>query len=89
MYRVVFVKNMLVHGQSGKKSKKVRVFGIFKSDPGDCFLDPYKKSNYFCFNRRESLSSLIYYRTVIYKIWTVFELVGKSRKMSMFFPQLM
>ena len=56
MYRVVFVENMLLHGQNGKKSKKLRVFGIFKSDPGGCFLDPRKKSNvpiFFFFNRHE------------------------------------
>ena len=34
MYSVVVVENMLLHGQNGKKSKKVRVFGIFKSDSG-------------------------------------------------------
>ena len=39
---MVFVENVFLHGQNGKKSKKVRVLGIFKSDPGDCFLDPHK-----------------------------------------------
>ena len=47
MYRVVFDENVLLHGQNGKKSKKVRVFGIFKNDPWGCFLDPHKKSNYW------------------------------------------
>ena len=31
--KFVFVENVLLHGQNGKKSKKVRVLGIFKSDP--------------------------------------------------------
>ena len=71
MYRVVFVENVLLHGQNGEKSKKVRVLGYLKViRGGGCFLDPHKKLNYFLifFNRREILSSLIYYRTVIYKI---------------------
>ena len=74
------VENVLLHGQNGKKSKKVvRVFGIFKSDSESCFLDSHKKSNdwanfLFFFNRREILSSLIYHMTIIDKIWTVFEL---------------
>ena len=47
MYRVVFVENVLLRGQNGEKSKEVRVFGVIKSDPGGCFLDPIKKSNYW------------------------------------------
>ena len=44
---MVFVENVLLNSQNGKKSKIVRVFGIFKSDPGGGFLDPHKKSNYW------------------------------------------
>ena len=86
MYRMVFVENVLLHGQNEKESKKVRVLGIFKRDPGGCFLDPHKKLNYFCiifffFNRREILSSLIYNEPLSsYK-----RKVGKSLKMSKFF----
>ena len=49
MYRVVFGENVLLHGHNGKKSKKVRVLGIFKSDLGGgaVFLDPRKKSKYW------------------------------------------
>ena len=49
MSRVVFVKNVLLHGQNGKKSKKMRVFGIFKSDPRGCFWIPIKNLTTFEF----------------------------------------
>ena len=47
MYRVVFDENVFLHGQNGKKSKKVRDLGIFKRERGGCFLDPHKKWNYW------------------------------------------
>ena len=37
MYKIIFVENVLLHGQNGIKSKQVQVFRIFKSDPGGCF----------------------------------------------------
>ena len=75
MYRVVFVENVLLHGQNRKKSKKVRVLEIFKIDPGCCFLDPHKNRTIFeLFLIDAKFCPLIYYRAVIYKIWTVIEL---------------
>ena len=92
MYRVVIVENVHLHGQNRKKSKKFRVFGIFKCDPGGCCFDLHKNRTtrpiFYFFNRREILSSLIYYRPIIYKIWTVTSYkrkAGKSPKISKFF----
>ena len=95
MYRLIFVKNVFLHGQNGKKSKKVRVLGILKRDPGNCFLDPINNRTtgpifYFFFNRREILSFLIYYRTVIYiqnmdRFRVISKKTGKSPKISRFF----
>ena len=59
MYRVIFVENVLLHGQNGEKSKKVRVLGILQSDPGGCFWFPMDYF-WFFFNRREILFSIIY-----------------------------
>ena len=77
MYRVVFVENVLLYGQNVKKSKKVHVFSIFKSDPGDVFWIPIK-------NRTTGLIFLFFYSTckfVLFNLldgylqkWTVFEL---------------
>ena len=81
MYRAVFVENVLLQGQNGKTIENSASFGDIQVIRGAVFWIRIKKielldqfSIFIFFNRREILSSLIYYRTGIYKIWTVFEL---------------
>ena len=80
MYRVIFVENVLLQAQNGKKIEKSEFWGYSKVIRVAVFWITIKNRTILeFFNRRQISSSIIYYRTVIYKIWTVFELLYKQK----------